>query len=177
MGNMSNPSINRWGVNTFWYSFWYSDTRYSENLKQDSLFIKLLNIYLYYGVNISSNIFSNSYWYSKQFTFLQFPSYSRQLTVKNPLLQTQSSYSLRQKTESIYPMKLWLLKYNNWIVINLYWFQPLKKKNANLKTKTVMTRDLFTVPELPTMTSVRKLKTIFSIKFFNQLNQKLYYQF
>ena len=177
MGNMSNPSINRWGINTFWYSFWYSDTRYSENLKQDSLFIKLLNIYLYFGVNVSSNIFSNLYWYSKQSALLQFPLYSRQFVVKNPLLQTQSSYSLRQKTESIYPMKLLLLKYNNWVVINLYWFQPLKKKNIHLKSKSTNTRDLFMVPESQTMISIRKLKTLFSVNFFTKLNTKLYYKF
>ncbi len=174
---MSNPSINRWGINTFWYSFWYSDNRYSENLKQDSLFIKLLNVYLYYGVNISSNIFANLYWYSKQFTFLQLPSYSRQLTFKNPLLQTQSSYSLRHKTDSIYPMKLWLLKYNNWLVINLYWFQPFKKKHKQSKNKTFITRDLFNTPESKTYNSIRKIKTLFSINFFNKLNNKLYYQF
>lgn len=177
MGNMSNPSINRWGVNTFWYSFWYSDTKYSENVKQDALFIKLLNIYLYFGVSVSSNLFANLYWYSKQYALLQLPTYTRQLVVKNPLLQTQSTYSLRQKTESIYPMKLWLLKYNNWIVINLYWFQPLKRKNSSSKIKTVTTRDLFTISESPTTISLRKLKTLFSIKFFNSLNTKLYYQF
>jgi len=177
MGNMSNPSINRWGINTFWYSFWYSDMRYSENLKQDSLFIKLLNIYLYYGVNISSNIFANIYWYSKQFTLLQFSLYTRQLTFKNPLLQTQSSYSLRQKIDSIYPMKLWLLKYNNWLVINLYWFQPFKKKHKINQNKPSLTRDLFQTPESPTMNSIRKLKTLFSLNFFKKLNSKLYYQF
>lgn len=174
---MSNPSINRWGINTFWYSFWYSDNRYSENLKQDSLFIKLLNLYLYHGVNISSNIFANLYWYSKQFTLLQFPSYSRQLTFKNPLLQTQSSYSLRHQTDSIYPMKLWLLKYNNWLLINLYWFQPFKKKHKKHQNSKFLTRDLFTTPESQTSNSIRKIKTLFSINFFNKLTNKLYYQF
>jgi len=174
---MSNPSINRWGVNTFWYSFWYSDTRYAENIKQDSLFIKLLNIYLYFGVNVTNNLFANIYWYSKQYALLKFPLYTRQLVVKNPLLHTQSTYLLRQKTESIYPMKLWLLKYNNWLVINLYWFQPLKRKNTNSKIKTVTSRDLFTISESPTVVSMRKLKTLFSINFFNLLTQKSYYRF
>ncbi len=177
MGNMSNPSINRWGINTFWYSFWYSDNRYSENLKQDSLFIKLLNLYLYYGINTSLNFFANIYWYSNQFKLLQLMPYSRQLTFKNPLLQTQSSYSLRQKTESIYPMKLWLLKYNNWLIINLYWFQPFKKKHRKNQDDKLSTKDLFITPENKTFTSIRKIKTLFSMNFFNQINKKMYYHF
>jgi hypothetical protein len=174
---MSNPSINRWGINTFWYSFWYSDNRYSENLKQDSLFIKLLNLYLYYGVNTSINIFANVYWYSKQFKTLHLLPYSRQLTFKNPLLQTQSSYSLRHKTDSIYPMKLWLLKYNNWLVINLYWFQPFKKKHRKTQNDKLVMTDLFGIHETKTFNSLIKIKTLFSVNFFNKINKKFYYQF
>lgn len=177
MGNMSNPSINRWGMNTFWYSFWYSDNRYSENLKQDSLFIKLVYIYLHFGINLPRNIFANVYWYSKQFSLLQLSSYTRQFTFKNPLLQTESSYSLRQKTDSVYPMKLWLLKYNNWIVINLYWFQPFKTKDKQKKNKLQLTRDLFIVNELKTSNFLRKIKTIFSKTLFNKIITKSYYQF
>jgi len=174
---MSNPSINRWGINTFWYSFWYSDNRYSDNLKQDSLFIKLLHLYLHHGVNSSSNFFANLYWYSKQFQSLQFPAYSRQLTFKNPLLQTQSSYSLRHKTVDVYPMKLWLLKYNNWVVINLYWFQPFKKKQKKYQSNKFLTKDLFYTPEIKTANSIRKIKTLLSIQFFNKINSNLYYKF
>lgn len=177
MGNMSNPSVNRWGINTFWYSFWYSDTKYAENLKQDSLFIKLINIYLFFGLNISQNVFANFYWYSKQFTLLKLPAYSRQFVVKNNLLQTQSSYQLRQKTENVYPMKLWLLKYNNWIVINLYWFQPFKKKASLNKTQTLNTVDLFSISNPQSNFTISKLKTIFTNHFFLSLQSKNYYQF
>ncbi len=164
-------------MNTFWYNFWYSDNRYSENLKQDSLFLKLLNIYLYYGISSSVNIFANFYWYSKNFKNLVFNSYTRLLTFKNPLLGTKSSYELRQKTESIYPMKVWLLRYNSWIIINLYWFQPLKKKNKNVRSKNKSSVDIFNIQEKTTSSTVNRIKTVLSTQFLNSVINKSFYSF
>jgi len=174
---MSNPSINRWGINTFWYNFWYSDNRYSENLKQDSLFLRLLNIYLYYGINNSTNIFANFYWYSSNFKKLMFSNYTRLLTFKNPLLGTKSSYELRQKTESIYPMKVWLLRYNNWIIVNLYWFQPFKKKHKNTRKNSKSSVDIFNITEESTSSTINRIKTILSASYLYKITQKSFYSF
>jgi len=177
MGNMSNPSINRWGINTFWYNFWYSDNRYSENLKQDALFLKLLNIYLYYGINISTNMFANFYWYSKNFKQLMLNNYTRLLTFKNPLLGTKSSYELRQKTDSIYPMKVWLLRYNNWIIINIYWFQPLKKKIKHNRRNNKSTTDIFNIKEKANTSTINRIKTILSTTFLKVITDRSFYSF
>ena len=176
---MSNPCINRWGINTFWYRFWYSDNNYSENIKHDSLFIKLLNIYLYHGINLPSNIFFNKYWYLGSSLTTIIPDYFRFFTYKNKILGVQSSYRLRQKTTDIYPMKVWLLKFDKWILINFYWFQPLKKKFNSRTNRFNLTRDLYNVPRLDSFhtNSIRRLKTLLSVTFFKTFLTKSYYHF
>ena len=63
LGNMSNPSINRWGLNLFWYRFWYNDTNNSLVIHQDNLINKLILLYMYYGLLYPQNMFINKYWY------------------------------------------------------------------------------------------------------------------
>jgi len=176
---MSNPCINRWGINTFWYRFWYSDVKYSENVKYDNLFLKLLNIYLYHGINLPINIFINHYWYINLVEINKLPDYFRLFTFKNPTLGLTSSYRLRVKTNDIYPMKIWLLKFDKWLLINFYWFQPLKKKFNKNNNKFQQTRDVFSLTPNSdfTVNSVRKLKTIISLNFFKIFLSRSYYRF
>jgi hypothetical protein len=61
---MSNPSINRWGLNLFWYRFWYNDKKNSLIVNQDNLFNKLMLIYIHYGLLLPNNIFLNNYWFN-----------------------------------------------------------------------------------------------------------------
>ena len=42
------------------------------------------------------------------------------------------TYKIRKSTKDIYPMKLWIFKYHNWILINFYWFKPIKKPEDSL---------------------------------------------
>lgn len=178
MGNMSNPCINRWGVNTFWYSFWYSDINYANNLKQDTLFIKLINTYLFYGINLPHNIFANTYWYTKNCKKLNFPTYYRWYTQKQvDAWGNKRYYSLRQTVDCVFPMRLWLLRYGNWFIINLYWFQPFKQKRKYTGMLDKTHDDEFDISVPKNTSSIRKLKTLFSKTFFNTFLYKTYYKF
>jgi|LakMenE18May11ns_1017448.scaffolds.fasta_scaffold9957569_3 hypothetical protein len=176
---MSNPCINRWGINTFWYKFWYSDVRYSENLKQDSVILKLINIYMFYGVNCQHNIFFTSYWYLSKNISLNFPSYFRFFDYKNKTLGLKSSYRLRQRTNDIYPMRVWLLRYDKWILINFYWFQPMKKKYNPTNSKFKTSTDVFNLigSSQFTTNSIKKIKTLYSLSFFKTFLNRTYYNF
>ncbi len=57
MGNMSNPSINRWGLNLFWYRYWFNDKNNALVVHQDNVVNKLLLTYLHYGLLFTKNIF------------------------------------------------------------------------------------------------------------------------
>jgi len=127
---MSNPCINRWGLNTFWHHYWYSDSRYALNLQQDKLILELLQTYLSYGSDFSTNIFRNSYWYrtgvASAATNLW--TYYRWITISNETLQSINTYRLRKESDEIFQTRVSVLKFSSWLVVNFYWFQPDKKK-------------------------------------------------
>lgn len=178
MGNVSNPCINRWGMNTFWYRFWYSDTNYSSNLNQDRNFTKLLNIYIYYGLSVPHNMFYSSYWYKSTLKTLNTPQYYRHISIKNKTLGFTSTYRLRNRTLDLYPMKLWVLKYDHWIIINFYWFQPNKKKKhfRNRRGRQFEAIQLEKQSIVRT-NNLRKLKTIFSLNLAQLFLQRQHYIF
>lgn len=177
MGNMSNPCINRWGMNTFWYNFWYSDNNYASQVKQDKIFIKLINIYLIYGLSVPHNVFANLYWYAKHFKKLDFPSYFRWFTTKDTGRGKVETYAIRKSIDCVFPMRLWLLRYDNWLIINLYWFRPFKNKKRHSGFFDRSTHDTFHLQLPETTNAIRKLKTLLSVEFFNYVVTKSYYKF
>lgn len=140
---MSNPCINRWGLNSFWHHYWYSDSRYASYLQHDDLALNLVQTYLTYGSNVDSKIFWNKYWF-KSSTPPQTPHlarYYRWVTVNNKTLHTINTYRLRLSSEETFQMRASVLRLNSWLVVNLYWFQPDKNKRkrdrlAKLKSYT-----------------------------------------
>jgi hypothetical protein len=173
---MSNPCINRWGMNTFWYNFWYSDTNYAANVRHDALFSKLLNIFLFNGLNIPKNIFSNFYWYAKHYRKLQLPLYYRWTVGKNAY-GYKVNYKFRHHHEALFPMRLWLLRYGNWIVINLYWFYPHKGKWKSIRKFAQTHSDAVAGEHTSKVLSLRRMKTLCSLNFFNHIVKKSYYTF
>lgn len=173
---MSNPCINRWGMNTFWYNFWYSDTNYAANVRHDALFTKLLNIYLFNGISIPKNIFANFYWYAKYYKKLQLPTYYR-WTVGRNAYGYKVNYKFRQHHEALFPMRLWILRYGNWTIINFYWFYPNKGQSGYSRKFAPTERDAVGGVKKTKMSSLRKMKTLCSLTFFQSLIRQSYYTF
>ena len=139
---MSNPGINRWGVNLFWYSFWYSDKNSYLTNHQDNLLNKLIFLYLHYGILLTKPLFANFYWYQNfniNFNFIQNNfnlKYFRLIEYKNKIINEYKAYKIRTKIKNIYFSKIWILRYQNWLIINFYCFQPLNiKKNKKIIKK------------------------------------------
>jgi hypothetical protein len=134
MGNMSNPSINRWGLNLFWYNYWFTDKNNSLTIHQDNLITKLILIYMHYGLLYTKNIFLNKYWYNMSLKNLQNNQdsynlkYFRLIEYKNRVLNENKLYKIRNKIKNIYFSKIWILRYQKWLIINFYCFQPLSNK-------------------------------------------------
>jgi len=137
MGNMGNPLITRLGINQFWYKSWYSDKFFSANLHQDNLFEVLLKLYLNYGLTFSTNPFWNDYWYNKSTskgftpTHIKNINFFRRFFYTNDVLNIEHSYLLRNRTGEYFPLRLWLLKHNNWVILSVKWFKPQKTKNLS----------------------------------------------
>ncbi len=135
IGNLSNPSINRWGLNLFWYNFWYTDKTRQAYIHQDYLINKLVYTYVYYGLILNKSIFNNTYWYApttlvKEFRTKQFLLYFRTMEFKSHLLNEVSFFRNRTKRKHLYTSKIWILRYQKWLIINFYSFQPTKTRRT-----------------------------------------------
>ena len=135
LGNMSNPCINRWGLNTFWHNYWYSDSRYALFLGQDKIFTDLVQLYLIYGTAYSSTFFRHTFWYKSSTTppSLQLETYYRWVTTRGREAHEVATARLRLTTAEMFQTRVSILRLNSWFIINIYWFQPDKLKNKRAK--------------------------------------------
>jgi len=86
-------------------------------------------------------------------------------------------YSLRQEADCVFPMKIWILKYSHWIVINQYWFQPLKKKRQRGIKESPKHLDALNSAAPNQFGQLRTFKTLLSKTLLTQLLHREYYQF
>lgn len=162
---MSNPCINRWGLNTFWHNFWFTDHNYSVNVRQDKAFAILIQTFIFHGVNINYNIFCRPYWYSNNFSHLSIKTYQRFFYYYPVGIKAFAErYSIRQEADCIFPMKIWILRYSHWVIINQYWFNPFKGRRRKLKLFEIPSSfDAFSSTKSTFKRSIRRLQTLSSI--------------
>lgn len=138
---MSNPLINRWGLNLFWYKFWFTDKNYYLTMQQDSVISQLVYIFLNYGILLPKNTFLAKYWFYRKFSFKNYftyhnTKYYRVVNFKNTTTNVNSFFFNRTDIKNVYNGKLWILRYQHWLVINYYCFKPLKTKNFKKTTNS-----------------------------------------
>ena len=138
---MGHPVITRIGINQFWYRHWYSDSEYSSNLKQDNFFEKLVYVYLRYGLTFQNNPFFHEYWYrktNKPVRTLLFTQknlkFFRKFFYENTTLSIEHSFFLRNETAEYFPLRTWIMKYKNWVIICVQWYKPMKGKNTSKRS-------------------------------------------
>jgi hypothetical protein len=177
---MSNPCINRWGLNTFWHHFWYTDFDYASGHKQDYAFSTLVTLFIFHGVGVTVNVFANTYWYSHAYASLTIPHYRRFITRKSIKYDKLLSFDLRKEADAVFPMKLWILKYSHWFIINQYWFRPLKRYKLpagwenpdHLDSVSVIKKN-----KRKDWSTLRKAKILFSKNFLRRMLNSDYYKF
>lgn len=136
---MGNPVITRLGLNQFWYKHWYSDTLRNLNTRQDYTLETIVSIYLSYGLSFHNNIFFNEYWYKPthqpirtKFRSYEVGTFFRRSYFRNEALTIEHTYLLRNSTVEYFPMRSWIMRYDNWLVFSVQWFKPAKiKKSRN----------------------------------------------
>ena len=178
MGNVSNPSINRWGLNTLWHRFWFKDWGYSSCVNQDRNLSQLIETYLLHGLETPRNFFSNPYWYQTSNVQIKRPTYFRWILTKNKTLGFRTTYRLRVHTTDFYPMKIWILRYSRWLIVNLYWFQPNKYKKRKVQKKWKSAEVTETPHKARIEISVkRRLKTLTTFNVLRKFFSSTYYTF
>ena len=125
-------------MNLFWYRYWFNDKIFQINIQQDDIFDKIIYYYLFYGIFFPKNIFINKYWYLNKFKInikheiIHNEKYYRKLNFKNLTFNIIKIHKIRTKNKNMFFSKIWILKFQKWLIINFYTFQPLKKlKNSN----------------------------------------------
>lgn len=184
---MSNPGINRWGLNLFWYRFWYNDANNSLVVHQDSCIDKLVLCYLYFGLLYPQNMFISKYWYSSyriKFSKVQsnFNSkYYRVIEQKNRFDEEEAgvsleAHNLRARIKNVYFSKIWILRFQNWLVVNFYCFQPLKPTIKKVE-KAGKASDFCLSKKIQNKSSLHRYK-MYLFYFLNSfLAKDLYYKF
>lgn len=131
IGNLSHPSVNRWGLNLFWYNLWYTDKNYSFWLHQDKLFTTFFSTYINYGLLYPTNFLTHKYWYNDEkkepknsYNQSHNLKYFRIAKYKDPLTKIYEEYTARSNVQHIYVTKIWLLRYGSWFILNFYCFRP-----------------------------------------------------
>jgi hypothetical protein len=179
---MSNPLINRWGSNLIWYNFWYSDTFYAAQVQQDRIFSKLLETYLAYGIESHRNRFSNLYWYKQSKVIIPATSYYRYVTIRRPVVKVVTTLRMRNGVKDFYRMRVWILRYDKWMLVNIYWFHPDKNKKRKITQaiRKKLAYDYISTDNIMHATTYRRFKTLKDLVDFKTLNSVLdthYYSF
>lgn len=179
---MSNPGINRWGLNLFWYRFWYADKNNSLTIHQDDLINKLILLYIHYGLLYPQNLFMNKFWYLNNKSIRNSfyddfnLKYFRLIEYKNRVSNEYKSYKIRTKIKNLYFSKIWILRYQNWLIINFYCFQSLTSKN-NKKLNNKKDLNFYLNKKNKNKYPIHRYKMFLFYFFNNLINKNIYYKF
>ena len=138
IGNIGNPIVNRLGRNVFWQHFWYSKLKYNENPHRINLILKLLFLYLKFGLNLTKNIFFSTQWFLPSEKNKNTQHYYRWSFFYNNLSGGYTRHRFRIQSDTVYKTRASVLMYNNWLVVIIQWFEPDKYlRNRVTKLKQV----------------------------------------
>ena len=176
MGNLSNPVITRLGKNIFWNRLNYRDFRTYLLLQQDQLINYLLFFSVHYSCYNYWQIFFNKYWQSKlsaiyQLQIVTLPAlYYQSREIKNEHIDIKISYLHRLQQLIIYPSRLWILRYQKWIIVNWFLFKPSQLRTVH--TRQLQFMDYFAIPQTRST-----LKRLYYLTFFHLHHLRTYQHF
>lgn len=131
IGNIKNPSLNRWGMNLLWYNFWFTDRNFHLNLQVDYFINTLIYTYVYFGLIKRTHPFHNMY-FVKNYCKLKVVyatynvNYYKSELFTNKVSGVREHYALRDRHEGLYNMKISIYRYQNWVLINFFSFKVIK---------------------------------------------------
>lgn len=127
MGQINMPMLNKVGYSMFWDSMWDNKINYTRSFKED-IYLKRF-IILIFDDCISSNTIK---FYNKKYSKLILNTYRIPTRLKSN--KELYSYLIKNNKVVFYNSKVWVLKYQKWVVLYLYIYLPLHNK---LKKKVI----------------------------------------
>jgi hypothetical protein len=91
------------------------------------------------------NIFYNNFWFrnksytskNSHYNLKHYNMYFRKYFYTHEKLTIEHSYFIRQNTPEYFPLRIYILKYTNWLIISLQWFKPVKFNKTNYSSSVV----------------------------------------
>ena len=124
MGQISLPVLNRTGYSTFWQSVWDDKHNFNRGLKEDFLIRTIIPYIFFDRISkqqqfISFKVVDESIILKE---FVSWPTYATPELVYNKL-----KYFFLKKTKiPYYILKIWILKFQSWVLIYFNLYSPLK---------------------------------------------------
>lgn len=140
MGQITLPVLNRKGYSSMWENSWDNKKQYS-NLFIEDLFVDKYTVNMYRYINSNSCNLLDFYKPIdyKYYTRLRFLEKEEVLTKK---MLSELIFKNTKKSPS-YFSKLYIIKYNNWIILNMFVYVPKVWKLRLLKNQVKKRRFLF----------------------------------
>ena len=180
IGNMGNPVITRLGRSQMWYRKWYTDFKYSSNVKLLKTFNDIVKAYFTYGLFFNTNTFINTFWYKNiphaQTKISQTNLYFRRYFYAHHKLTIEHTYLIRNTTSEYFSLRIYILKYSNWLILSVQWFKPVKhkKNNSTTQNQVNLNRVVYKTPGKYKPNTSRRLKVVLTnlVKILNTNNLK-----
>jgi hypothetical protein len=144
MGQTKFKYLNRVGCGIFWNNSWESINNYKKN------FINFYFLDLFLNKFFNDNLFIKDYFYKKKNN----QCINNKFFYKN-ILFLKKKYNFKKKIKNIkiFNSKIWILNYQNWVIIKVYVY----------------------VTKYGYINNVKKKKIIFSAKKYNKYLKKFDY--
>jgi len=131
MVQKSTPYLNKSGYSMFWNSMWDSKNNYSKTLQKDFFIKSFINFLMADSIQ---NQFIFSYKSKQNLSFIK-NSYKLNFLINNN--KYINTYFNNNFNLEIHLSKIWLFKYQNWIIIYFYIFSKFNsyilKKNLKFQ--------------------------------------------
>ena len=125
-------------------------------------------------INENFDLFIIKYWFKNYKINYNFLSnnfnlkYFRMVEYKNKMINEYKSYKIRSKIKNLYFSKIWILRYQNWLIVNFYCFQPLTLKKNKIRFNIGYNHSIFYYfLENIKICSKRKFLYLFSYSYFD----------
>ena len=139
MGQVTLPTLNRKGFSSVWENQWDSKLNYTLHLNQDMFLKKFFKLFFRNWISHNEMFFNKKIKFKK---FIRFSKLNKSVTSKKEVQKYLSNYKNKKFTYNV--SKLFLIRYENWLLLYMYiyvpkvWTDRLNKKKQKAYNKSTI---------------------------------------
>lgn len=133
MGQINLPVLNRTGYSTFWQSVWDEKHNFNRSFKEDYIIRAILPFLFFDRISKKKQFIHFSV--VKSSLKLKTLDYWAQFSEPSVLYQKILFYFKRKKKIPYFILKIWILKFQSWIILLFSVYSPVKFFSLFMTTK------------------------------------------